>query len=380
MRILALCSLSDAPGWRKDNTTSPVDQWRIVRPYMNLKKAGWHVDFDKVIIPNFSKKMEITDDTYKQVYERVKQYDMIVSSYFTSASMFTLIMVVCEKLAIPFVMDVDDDWFDIPADNPVWNKITQTDWVNIQIMLEDVPFVTTTNEYLAQKLVDHRKNKDPRSVLVIPNMISTEEYDHPEYDNGDKVVIGWVGGSSHYKDLHETGMLEALANVMHRHKNVEFHCMGMPIDKYLPKARVKELEGARGLVWLDKWKDLKFDIGLAPLTGREFDQSKSDIKWQEYSLMGAAFVGTNTGPYRRSVKNNFTGLLVENTVESWEQAIEKLIADKGYRKSIATAARSTVEEISIEKNVEKLKERLKLICVLALELPPSSDRTTSETA
>src|SRR5690606_11262628 len=117
MRILALCSLSDAPNWRKDNTTSPVDQWRIVRAYMNLKeKYGWKVDFDKVIIPNFSKDMEITDETYKAVYDRVAGYDMVVSSYFTNGSMYSLISVVCEKLGVPFVIDVDDDWFEIPDD------------------------------------------------------------------------------------------------------------------------------------------------------------------------------------------------------------------------------------------------------------------------
>ena len=36
VKILALTSLSDAPNWRKDNTMSPVDQWRIFRPYKAL--------------------------------------------------------------------------------------------------------------------------------------------------------------------------------------------------------------------------------------------------------------------------------------------------------------------------------------------------------
>lgn len=363
MRILALCSLSDAPNWRKDNTTSPVDQWRIVRPYMNLKeKYGWTVDFDKVIIPDFSKDMEITEDTYKQVYDRVAGYDMVVSSYFTNGSMYSLINVVCEKLGVPFVIDVDDDWFDIPEDNPVWNKLTQLQWANIMVMLEDVRFVTTTNDHLAGKIVAHRTEKDPNTVVVIPNMISTSEYEHPPIDNGDKIIIGWAGGSSHYRDFHETNVLPAIRRIMHEHKNVELHVCGMVVDEYIPKKRLKTYEPQRGLKWLDLYRELSFDIGIAPLLGREFDKSKSNIKWQEYSLMGAAFVGTNVGPYK-TVRNGLNGLLVNNTEQEWYEALKKLVTDEAYRKSLAKAAKESVSESwSIENNLDKLKNRVEYIC------------------
>jgi glycosyltransferase involved in cell wall biosynthesis len=365
MKVLALASLSDAPSYRKENISSPVDQWRIYRPYTALKRyAGWDVDFDRVIIPNFKKDMEITDDTYKKVYERVKNYDMVVTSYFTNGSMFSLIRVVCEKLNIPFVLDIDDDWFDIPDDNPVWTKIGQKEWVSIMLMLEDVPYVTTTNEYLAQKLVEHRRERPAHTVMIIPNMISTEEYEHPHFDNEYKVVIGWMGGSSHYRDFHETGLLEALERVMHEHKNVEVHVCGMVVDKYLPKKRVKQFEPQRGLQWLQLYKELSFDIGLAPLLGREFDNSKSNIKWQEYSLMGACFVGSAVGPYKM-VRNGFNGYTVKNDTESWYKVLKKLVENKSQRQIIAdTAKNEVIQEWSIEQNYKKLAERLELLCNL----------------
>lgn len=381
MKILALASLSDAPSYRKEKISSPVDQWRIYRPYKALKEhAGWQVDFDRVIIPNFTKDMEITDETYNKVYNRVKEYDMVVSSYFTNGSMFSLIQVICEKLDVPFVLDIDDDWFEIPDDNPVWTKIGRKEWVNIMLMLEDVPFITTTNDYLAEKLVRHRQDKAPHSVIVIPNMISTEEYEHPEFDNKDKVVIGWMGGSSHYKDFHDTGLTEGLERLMHEYKNVEVHLCGMALDKYLPKSRVKHFDPKRGLQWLDLYKELNFDIGLAPLLGREFDKSKSNIKWQEYALMGACFVGSDIGPYT-TIRDGLTGYKVNNSSDQWYNTLKKLVDNPKERKRVASSAKELViDEYSIENNWKRLKERIELICALASESQRTSDQTTLKTA
>lgn len=368
MKVLALASLSDAPSYRKENISSPVDQWRIYRPYTALKKyAKWQIDFDRTVIPNFERGMKITDDTYNQVYERIRQYDMVVSSYFTNGSMYSLIAVICYKLKIPFILDIDDDWFDLPDDNPVWTKIGKTEWTNIMIMIEDAPFVSTTNDYLAQKIVEHRKDKPPHTTVVLPNLISMEEYSHAPIDNGDKVIIGWMGGASHYKDFHETGLLEALERILHEHKNAEVHVCGMAVDKYLPKKRLITHEPRRGLQWLDLYKQLNFDIGLAPLLGREFDKSKSNIKWQEYAMMGACFVGSGVGPYRM-VRNAMTGYTVANEQEAWYRTMKRLIEQPEQRKAVASMARDTVaRDWAIENNWKRLADRLELVCELGWE-------------
>lgn len=363
MNILTLSSLSDAPTWRKDNLTSPVDQWRIVRPYQNLKEmTDWSIENQRVFIPNFKKGMEITDQTYTDTLEYLKQYDLVVSSYFTNGSMFSLAMICAEKNGNAFVIDIDDDWFDLPDDNPVWTKITKNEWANMMVMIAEAPYMTTTNEYLAEKIRKHRTDKDPETVFVLPNMISTKEYEHKPIDNGEKIVIGWMGGASHYKDFHETGLLPALERIMHEHKNVELHICGMVIDHYLPKSRVKHFQPVKGLAWLDLFKDMSFDIGLAPLTGREFDNSKSDIKWQEYACMGAAFLGSNVGPYKRTVNHELDGCLTANGEEYWYKSLKKLVTDGVLRKSMATAAYERVKrDFSIENNWTRVKEVMEQI-------------------
>jgi glycosyltransferase involved in cell wall biosynthesis len=261
-----------------------------------------------------------------------------------------------KKLRVPLAIDVDDDWWSLPDDNPFWLNNNEMDAAHVRWLLAETPFLITTNEHLAKVYRAHRE-QPADTVLVLPNMISLEDYAHEPYDNGDKVVIGWFGGSSHYRDLNETGFLEALQKIMHQHKNVEFHICDAVLDTYLPTRRVKHISPQRGLQWLKLFQEFRFDIGVAPLDNVPFAEGKSDIKWQEYSAMGAAFIGSNVGPYRRSVRDKHTGLLVANTPESWYAGLENLVVNATRRKELANNAYNEVKiKHSIEANWGKVKE------------------------
>jgi glycosyltransferase involved in cell wall biosynthesis len=69
-------------------------------------------------------------------------------------------------------------------------------------------------------------------------------------------------------------------------------------------------------------------------------RGKSDLKWLESSMAGAAFIGSDAKPYA-TVKHGRTGLLAD-TPQEWEEAIETLIVDDTLRLKLAHAARKHV--------------------------------------
>jgi glycosyltransferase involved in cell wall biosynthesis len=104
---------------------------------------------------------------------------------------------------------------------------------------------------------------------------------------------------------------------------------------------------------------LQFDIGIAPLETTEFTDSKSNIKWQEYSLMGIPTIASDTGPYQDSIKHASTGYLVKNTMDDWYKAFKLLIENESLRRKIGEKAKEEViNNWSLEKNWHKIKDGL----------------------
>jgi GT2 family glycosyltransferase/ADP-heptose:LPS heptosyltransferase/lipoprotein NlpI len=86
------------------------------------------------------------------------------------------------------------------------------------------------------------------------------------------------------------------------------------------------------------------DFALIPLEDNAFNQAKSHIKWLEYSACGIPGIYSNVGEYASSIRNNATGLLVENTPGAWYQAIKRLILDQPLREKIAQQAHDEVKK------------------------------------
>lgn len=333
MKILTLhSSANGAP----DERVSAVDLWRITRPWRELKRrVDWKIEEQKTAVfevEKYKNKQDFTNEELEKSGEYLKQFDIIHSSYFTNPAQFALLMVNQHKHGTKFIMDIDDDMFAINPDNPFWLKADDTDVFNMQQMIRNVDYITCTTEHLANELRKRRQQK-PDTVMVVPNYLP-REYTFKKPQNPGKVVIGYFGGASHYRDLNETGCIEAIERIMHRHKHVEFKTVGMITDKYVPRARYEYIEGVRGDRWArELLPSLSFDIALAPLEDTIFARSKSNIKWLEATTIGAAVVASNVGPYKGLDKGN-RAMLVQNDSESWEEAIEELIRNIKLRREL----------------------------------------------
>lgn len=342
LRILAIHSnvSEDHTRW------SAVDTWRIARPIRELKKnmPGWTIDEQLTPIPHVEKykdSKEFTEEEMEAAFKKISGYDIVFSSYHADPTAYTLFKVAADRTGTQFVMDVDDDMFAVNPDNPFWLKMDDEKCYWMQRMIADNSWISTTTPELAEVFRARRPEHAKDSVFVNPNYIS-DEYVHPGFDNGDKIVIGYFGGASHYQDLHETGVHEALEKLMHENKKVYFKAVGMPMDKYLPRARYEFQDGKRGDGWTKEiFPTLNFDIAIAPIGDNLFNKGKSNIKWQESTRAGSAFVASYVGPYRHLKPE--TAKTVQNTQESWYNALKLLVDDTAKRKQMVAAAQEELE-------------------------------------
>jgi glycosyl transferase family 1 len=82
-----------------------------------------------------------------------------------------------------------------------------------------------------------------------------------------------------------------------------------------------------------------FDIGLAPMPGDLFYQSKTATKFREYAACRIAGLYADVEMYRDCVTDGDTGLLVEpGGADAWLAAMRRLIDDRGLRERIQSRA------------------------------------------
>ncbi len=336
MKILAVHSALN----EDQNTRSAVDMWRIYRPLRELAKhVDWQIDHQSTFVKGVEKyrnAKEFTEEEMQKAFDTICQYDIVFSSYHADPTAYSMLKVATDKAGVQFVMDVDDDMFAVNPDNPFWIKMDDEKCYWMQCMIRDNTWISTTTEALAKVFRDRRSGFHKDTVFINPNYI-TDEYQHPSFDNDKKIVIGYFGGSSHYADLHESGVAEALERVMHEHKNVYFKAVGMPLDKYVPRARYSFVDGKRGDGWIKElFPSLGMDIAIAPLDDNIFNNGKSNIKWQEATRAGAAFVASRLGPYKSLSPD--VAMTVENRSDDWYRALKRLVEDIEHRKKLVSTA------------------------------------------
>lgn len=252
------------------------------------------------------------------------------------------------KLNIVGVMDLDDYW--APGQHhPAYliikkNKLPEKIVDNLRI----ADYVSTTTPIFAKEIQKYNKN-----TVVFPNAIDPEEKQYiPDPEPSDRIRIGWLGGSSHLRDL------EILNGVVGRLKNdglldkIQFVLCGYDlrgtitmIDEKTGEEKQRKIKPHES-VWykyeqiftdnytiispeykefLHKFKKNEefpnvanepyrrvwtkhissyasnynlFDISLAPLEENTFNKVKSQLKVIEAGFHKKALIAQDFGPYQ----------------------------------------------------------------------------------
>jgi glycosyltransferase involved in cell wall biosynthesis len=319
-----------------------VSYYRSTNPHLNLEIQYpdlFHVDIDY--------EPQLNNDTW------LKQYDII--HYHRTIGPYEQMPALLEKLdslGIVTIMDLDDHWAPGPH-HPAYriikiNKLDEKILANLRVAKN----ITTTTPIFAQEMSKFSKN-----VFVLPNAIDPNETQFiPNLEPSDKIRIGWLGGSSHLKDL------EILKGVVGRLKTdelldkVQFVLCGFDlrgqhtdINEVTGEQKIRNIKPQES-VWyqyekiftqdyttispeykdfLMKFKEGEypnvanepyrrvwtkhistyatnynlFDISLAPLETNMFNKVKSQLKVIEAGFHHKAIIAQDFGPYQIDIKN-----------------------------------------------------------------------------
>ena len=198
--------------------------------------------------------------------------------------------------------------------------------------------VTTTTPELGDVFRDYNSN-----ICVLPNYINPEVMPSGKKKKRDYVLIGWQGGDSHHHDLKL--IMPALKRIKKEYKDkVRFRFMGAGFAKMY-----EELD-AEFIPWVDPedfyqvFSEDLLDIGLVPLIDpdkNKFNNSKSNIKWLEYSYYGIPSVVSGYKPYIQSITDEVNALLCYSS-DDWYYSIKSLIDDPFLRMKLGANAKKEV--------------------------------------
>jgi len=259
------------------------------------------------------------------------------------------------------IYELDDDLWTVNPDNPSVSLSTEKNF-QYETLMKEVDAVTTTTEFLANKLRKFNKN-----VFVCPNAIDYDIYKKREGRN-EKLVVGYTGAASHWNDLQIiTDVIMDLQKKYDFDFTLEGMC-GSPIEneiysfqqiKILGLAPERKAYYDSALTWWEKMRHVKFthipfhypqlfpeilrrcniDIGLAPIHDNEFNHSKSCVKFYEYAALGTATLASDVIPYSKEV-----GYCAKNNYKDWYNKLEKLLTDKKFREELTEKQSKWVEE------------------------------------
>jgi len=266
------------------------------------------------------------------------------------------------------VSDIDDFWLPFFG-HPAYHMVVAKG-IHHQIIenLRCADWVTTTTEIYAE----HIRRTINKNVHIIPNAIdpNLKMWQNPTTES-DRVRVGWIGGSSHERDLDK---IKGTFNVLFNDKEIASKIQ-VVMCGYDTRGTVTELhpltkeERTRKItpeesIW-NKFEAIfndngkatpeqyvrrttlpitqygnhykHVDICLAPLDEHTFNECKSELKIIETGMCKKALIASDLYVYKQLLTHRENALLVNprKNHKLWHKYIRQLILDDAMRKELS---------------------------------------------
>ncbi len=192
--------------------------------------------------------------------------------------------------------------------------------------------VIAGNELLAEQARQFNRN-----VVVLPSAVEIRGVPTRGHSrNGERTIIGWVGGSYTLPHLQQATQL--LARLAESH----------PIELRILSSEGIEIPGVntRFIPWQLETQDAEiaqFDIGIMPLPDTPHTRGKCGYKALQYMAAAVVPVVSNVGTNAQVFNNGEEGFATNNDGEML-QALTTLIGDPELRRTMGLRARRRVEQ------------------------------------
>jgi len=252
-----------------------------------------------------------------------------------------------KKRGVKIIYETDDDLLNIHsrAGDREWPSPFQKNIIRLFAREADGIIVSTAN--LAKVFAPLNA-----SVHIFHNTLDESLFQRIDRSVKNRTIkFGYMGTFTHLEDL--IFISAAVRKTLRKYGGrVEFEIVGIGDEKTIREIfgdapvtirRVpdKDVPYERFCAWMIE--NLHWDFGIAPLLRSVFCDSKSDIKFLDYSIVGIPGIYSNVPAYAATVKHNTNGLLCNNTVEDWGHQLERMIESESLRSSLADAAHDYVK-------------------------------------
>jgi glycosyltransferase involved in cell wall biosynthesis len=322
-----------------------VGYFRSTAPHINLQKLfpnEVHVDIDF--------EPEYKNDTYLQKYDLIHYHRTLGPFEEMEETLERL-----DRLGVVSIMDLDDHWS--PGQHHPAYRIIKENGLDKKIAgnLRLARNITTTTPLFAKEIKKLNKN----NIFVLPNAIDTNEKQYtPTPEKSDRIRIGWLGGSSHLKDLEilkgvvsslksgdyldkvqfvlcgydlrgtvtmfdqKTGKqtqrpIKPNESVWYKYEQIftdNYSIVSEDYKKHLLSFKQGEYEDVANEPYRRVWtKPIStyasnynlFDVSLAPLEENVFNEVKSQLKVIESGFHKKALIAQDFGPYQIDMETLF---------------------------------------------------------------------------
>ncbi len=209
---------------------------------------------------------------------------------------------------------------------------------SIQRCMRLCDMVTVSCDHLAEI---YRPYND--HVVVIPNHIKPGLLE-VRRKRRERLTIGFAGGNTHPWDVEE--FRTPLRQVLDAY-DVDMHFIGADHSPVLGRQ-------CRWTAWENDvghyYRNVDFDIAVAPVADNLFNRSKTAIRALEMGALGIPVVASNRLPYSEYVVDGKTGFLVDSDIE-WREALELLIGDQDLRAEMGESAKEQAQAWTIDQGL-----------------------------
>ena len=169
------------------------------------------------------------------------------------------------------------------------------------------------------------------TIQFVPNILHPDLWkDLKRRPLDNNFMILWGGSSAHDISWRDSGLPQALGIICKRYPRVHLHIQSRDprILILLDKANLQGRYTSAMWIPFQSWPGVvvQGDLYVMPLAG-SYDLRRSSLKQVEAGMAKIPWVASNLAPYQGGVG----GILVENRVTDWVNAISTLIEDKELR-------------------------------------------------
>lgn len=267
------------------------------------------------------------------------------------------IIALARRRGAPVIAHLDDFLFEVPADLGAdkvrrHNRPERIAALRCAFTEADLLYVST--HPLGARLRQEGFTR-PMRVAELQSCADADELAAPpEPGRVGPIRIGYQGTRNHGLDLQT--VVPAVLRVLEARPDARFELFGTIEappqleamgDRFRRHPPVADYQG-----FLDRLKDLRWDIGVAPLRDTEFNSFRTYTKWTEYTVAGVPTIASDTVVYRDVVAGG-AGMLAGD--DAWETVLLRAVDDAALRRGLVTRAQNRLRR---DLNLQKMERQL----------------------